>query len=188
VLADRESLLDAAERVVREVGPDVTMEAIAAAATVTKPILYRTVGDKDAVVAALADRFVDRINEAGTVAVAGARDEREGLHRLIRSFIDQVDGDRNLFLFVTAGGSSATRIGQELRLADRSAAPMAAQFAAQRSRAGLDPAVADTWAYGIIGTLHFAILWWLRTESVTPAELADHLTELLWSGTGLPLR
>ena len=44
MLAGREQLLDAAERAVRSAGPQVTMEAIAAEANVTKPILYRGVG------------------------------------------------------------------------------------------------------------------------------------------------
>ena len=53
LVADREQLLNAAERIIRSHGPDVTMEAIAFASTVTKPILYRTVGDRDAVVASV---------------------------------------------------------------------------------------------------------------------------------------
>lgn len=182
LLADRETLLAAAERVIRASGPDVTMEAIAAGATVTKPILYRTIGDKDAVVEALADRFVDRINAAGGVALADASSPRDGFARLIRSFLDEVVADRNVFLFVTAGGSSGKRLGEEVRLADRSATPLAAQLAAQRRAAGLDPSVAEAWAYGVIGALHFATLWWLRDDSMSVGTLTEQLTELLWSG------
>lgn len=39
-------LLAAAERAIAAIGPDVTMDQIAAEADVTKPILHRTVGDK----------------------------------------------------------------------------------------------------------------------------------------------
>ena len=184
VLADRARLLAAAETVIRRNGPDVTMEAIAAEATVTKPILYRNIGDKDAVVTALAERFVDRVNDAATIALIGATDSRDGLHRLIGSFVDVIEADRNLYLFVTAVGSSTDRFGEALRLADRSALPMAEQLAAQRRADGLDSKVALTWAYGLIGALHFATLWWLRDDSCEASELTNHLSELLWSGLG----
>ena len=64
MLASREQLLDAAERVIAEQGPDATMEEIAAAATVTKPILYRAVGDRAALVNALSEAMIDRISTA----------------------------------------------------------------------------------------------------------------------------
>jgi AcrR family transcriptional regulator len=186
--ADRATLLAAAERAIDAEGPDVTMEAIAAAAAVTKPILYRSVGDKSALAAALAERFVDRINAAGAAAVSGAVDARDGLRRLVGSFIEVVETHRNLFLFVTDAGAGDDRLGQVLRLADRSARPLARDLAAQRVADGLDPAVALTWAYGLIGTLHFATLWWLRDQTCSSAEIADHLTEMLWSGIGGPAK
>ena len=181
LIADRAALLAAAERAVRAHGPDVTMEAIAAEAAVTKPILYRAVGDKDAVATALAERFVDRINAAGALAIKEAAGGRDGLRRLIGSFIEVVEQDRHLFLFVTDAGSNEDRTGLVLRLADRSARPIAHDLAARRA-AGLDPTVALMWAYGIIGTLHFVTLWWLRDQTASATEIADHLTELLWSG------
>ena len=184
VLADRTQLLAAAERVIRTDGPDVTMEAIASAATVTKPILYRSVGDRDALVAALAELFVDRINVAASAALTTARTPRDQLRSLVAAFVGVVVNDRNLYLFVTAGGSNDDRLGQALRLADRSALPIAEQLAMQRTAAGKDPAVALAWAYGLIGTLQFVTLWWLRDGTLAPNQLVDHVTELLWSGVG----
>ena len=181
LVADREQLLAAAERVIRDDGPDVTMEAIAAASTVTKPILYRTVGDRDAVIAALAERFVERLNAAGTAAVAGANGSRDGLRRMVEAYVDVVEDERNLFLFLTAS-SSGSDPGRALRLADRSAEPIATQLAAHRRHAGLDPAVASTWAYAMIGALQYVTLWWLRDQPWGPKTLVDHVTQLLWSG------
>lgn len=184
LIANRETLLAAAERAIDNHGPDVTMEAIAAEASVTKPILYRTVGDKNAVAAALAAVFVERINAAGAIAVTGAADPRDRLRRLVRSFVELVERNRNLYIFVTDAGASQDRLGQVLRLADRSAQPIARDLTAQRVADGLDPRVAVAWAYGLIGTLHFTTLWWLRDQTCTAEEIVDHLTELLWSGIG----
>ena len=181
LVADREQLLGAAERLIRTDGPDVTMEAIAAASTVTKPILYRTIGDREAVTAALAERFVERLNTAGTAAVEKATGPRDGLRRMVEAYVDIVQDERNLFLFVTAGSSVADP-GQALRLADRSAVPIAAQLANHRRNHGLDPSVASTWAYGMIGAMQYVTLWWLRDQPWGPKKLVDQLTQLLWSG------
>ena len=95
-----------------------------------------------------------------------------------------VDSNRNLYLFVTASRSNVDRIGHALRLADRSARPIAKLLAARRGETDEDPAVALTWAYGLIGALQFVTHWWLRDDVVGPDELVEHMTELLWSGVG----
>ena len=184
MLADRSQLLAAAERAIRADGPDVTMEAIASAASVTKPILYRGIGDRDALVAALAELFVDRINAAAAAARKRARTPRTRLRSLVAAYVEVVNSNRNLYLFVTAGGSNVDRIGHALRLADRSAWPIARQLAARRMETDQDPDVALTWAYGLIGALQFVTHWWLRDGAVGQDELVEHMTELLWSGVG----
>ena len=57
VIADRDQLLSAAEALIGRDGPQVSLAAIAAQAGVTKPTLYREVGDRDALVHALAERL-----------------------------------------------------------------------------------------------------------------------------------
>ena len=182
LVADRAQLLAAAERLIRSQGPGVTMEAVAAEAAVTTPILYRTVGDKDALAEALAEVLVDRVNAAVTAAVVGAADEREGFRRFVAAYFGQVEAHRDLYLFVTGGATGDDGLTRALRLADRSAVPLAARLAEQRAAAGLDPAAARVWAYGVIGALHFVTLSWLRDAAGGPDETARHITELLWSG------
>ena len=92
--------------------------------------------------------------------------------------------DRNLYLYVTAGGSSDDRVRQALLLADRTAQDFAAGIAVFRAAQGADPSVALAWAYGLIGTLHFVTLWWLRDGTTDADDLADQITTLLWSGLG----
>jgi AcrR family transcriptional regulator len=55
----RRELLEAADRVVLRDGPGASMNAIAAEAGITKPILYRHFGDKGGLYAALAKRRAD---------------------------------------------------------------------------------------------------------------------------------
>lgn len=155
VIANRDTLLDAAEQLIREQGPSVSLAAIAAAAGVTKPILYREVGDKDVLVNALAQRLSERMAAASMQLVAAARTPREGLRNLVTAYLDFAARERYLYLFVTAGGTGDDRVQQSLLLADSAAQQFAAPIAAYREAHNADPAVATVWSYGLLGALHY---------------------------------
>lgn len=183
LIADRSQLLDAAERSIEAHGVDVTMEAIAAEASVTKPILYRTIGDRDALVAALSDRFVERINVAAAVAAGEATTRRDIVLRIIRSFVETVETQPNLFLFVTAGIRNGDGLTRSLSVGDVAAAPLAELLS--RLHGGErppDPLTSLIWARALIGASQYATLWWLRDRSCGAEELAERITDLLWSG------
>jgi AcrR family transcriptional regulator len=184
VLADRGALLDAAERLIRAQGSAVTLDAIAAEAGITKPILYRNVGDKDALVIALAERLVARMTTEVTSLVAAASSGRDRLRALVGGYLEFAALDRHIYLYVTAGGRSDDRVRQALLLADRTAESFARGIAVTRNAQGADASVAQAWAYGMIGSLHFVTLWWLRDGAADVDKIADQITALLWSGLG----
>jgi AcrR family transcriptional regulator len=182
VIADRDALLDAAERLVRAKGPSVTLDAIAAEAGVTKPILYRGVGDKDALVVAMAERLITRMTAAVTGLVTSARGPQERTRSLVLGYLQQAAVDRHVYLYVTAGGRGDDRVQQALMLADRSATGFADSIIALRTMQGADASVAEVWAYGMIGTLHFVTLWWLRGGATDIDTVAEQIASLMWSG------
>lgn len=179
VVPDREQLLAAALRLIRANGPDVTMDDIAAAAGVSKPIVYRDIGDKDALVAALAERFVDQLNDAVERPTVRSTGGRATFAASMRAAFEVIDDDRNLFLFVTAGGPGTESVRL---LIDRSSSRMIEQFSAIRTAAGLDPLPARTWAYAVVGAIQVAAMMWLRDGYGERNDIADHLTELMWPG------
>jgi AcrR family transcriptional regulator len=185
VIADRETLLEAAERRIRGHGPVVSLEAIAAEAGVTKPILYRSVGDKDALVLALAQRLATRMADDVARLVASAATPRDGLRSLVGGYLRHAAADRHLYLYVTAGGASDDRVRQSLLLADDAASQFAASIEAYRATRGADPTVAKVWAYGMVGALHFVTLWWLRDQALDVEVVTEQITALLWSGLEL---
>ena len=185
VLVDRGTLLAAAEKLIREKGPNVSLQAIAIEAGVTKPTLYREVGDRDALVSALAERLAARMADAVTRLVATASAPREGLRNLVAGYLDLAASDRHLYLFVTAGGTGDDRVQQSLLLADGAASQFAEPIAAYRVAHDADPAVAVVWSYGLVGALHYVTLWWLRDQATDIDVLIDQITSLLWSGMGL---
>ena len=184
---DRERLLDAAERVIRRAGPQVSLERIARTAGVTKPALFAHVGDRRALVRGLAERLLTRIETAVQAALAG-RDGRAALEHMIRAQLDTIAADRHVYAFVNGSGAGDTTLSSTLGFARRAAAPLAAGIAEARIRAGQDPAPAEAWGVAIIGMLHMVGLWWLddRDREVDAARLAAQLAELLWSGLAPP--
>lgn len=182
VLADREALLAAAERLVRKQGPDVSLDAIAIEAGVTKPILYRGVGDRHALLQALTERLNQRMAEGVERQVAAASSAEDALRYLVSGYLEHAKAERNLYLYVTAGVIGDDRLRQSLMLADGTARQFAASIAAYRSARGADPSVATVWSYGLVGALHYVTLWWLREESTDQEAVTEQLTALLWSG------
>ena len=178
-VADREQVLAAALRVIRADGPDVTMDDIAAAAGVSKPIVYRNIGDKDALVAALSEMFVDQLNEAVERSTARGSGGRSTFAASMRATLEVIDDDRNLFLFVTAGGPGTESVRQ---LVERSSSRMIDQFSALRTAAGLDPVPVRTWAYATVGAIQVAAMMWLRDGYGERDDVADHITQLMWPG------
>lgn len=180
VLVGREQLLDAAVRAIAERGPDATMEEIAAAATVTKPILYRTIGDRAALVNALSEAMIDRITAAIGDALTGYTEPRAQFEAAVRGYLSAVDADRNLFLFVNAGRQETEELR---RLVDRSATLMIELFSAAPGLS--EPATARTWAYSILGAFQIVTVMWLDNEYSDRDTVAADLTALLWPGIEL---
>ena len=182
VIADRETLLAAAERLIRKRGPGVSLDAIAVEAGVTKPILYRGVGDRDALVQALALRLSARMADAMERLVADAEGPRDALRRLVGTHLESAAAERHLYLYVTAGGTSEDRVRQSLLLADDAARRFEPGIAAYRTSRGADASVATVWSYAFVGALHFVTLWWLRESTLDIDAVSEQITELFWQG------
>lgn len=157
------------------------MDEIAAGASVTKPILYRTIGDKAALVAALSEWLIDQIDRSVNTAGGSATDPVAAFEAAIRGYVAAVDADRNLFLFVN---SAAPGTDQFRRLVDRSAASMISVFSTARANVGLDPDGARTWAWAIVGALQVVTTMWLRDDDGDIDALVRDVSQLLWSGLG----
>ena len=52
----------------------------------------------------------------------------------------------------------------------------------QLRAAGLDAGGAEPMAFGIVGMVHHAGDWWIRSQTMSRDALTDYLSTLLWSG------
>jgi AcrR family transcriptional regulator len=177
----RADLLDAAERAVLREGPAASMNAIAAEAGITKPILYRHFGDKAGLYVALADRHIETLLAMLRSALSQPLPRRERTHAAIDAWLRLVEGSPGLYRFLVHRGQAEepevrTRVALfQRRLGDALAAGIAAELGmeeAERDRA-------KAWAHGIVGMVQAASDWWLDEQPFPRADLALHLTDLI---------
>jgi AcrR family transcriptional regulator len=182
--ARREELLEAALRAIRRDGPGVSMDAIAAEAGCSKPIVYRHFGDRDGLIEALADRFAGELVVAIDQALSSELPPAQLLRGTVDAYLAFVERDPNVYRFLVG------RLADPLSAADsRGLVALVGQRVAivlgeQLRALGLDSGPAEPWAFGIVGMVHLAGDWWLDRRTMTRDRLVEYLTTLLWQGLG----
>jgi AcrR family transcriptional regulator len=180
----RGELLDAAVAAVREHGPAISMERLAAAGGVTKPILYRHFRDRDGLITAISERFAaDLLEEIFQPLQAGALDPRDQLVATVDAYVSFVEREPNLYRFLVQ--QAARRPEGQSHVSDLidTIAKQVAVVIGERLRAlGFDSGPAVAWSYGIIGLVHQAADWWVDDRTMPRERLVDYLTGLLWEG------
>jgi len=180
LVVDREVILDAAERVIVRDGSGASIEAIAAEAGVTKPIVYARVGARDDLCDALAVRLSARLEKAARDRVKSLEPSHESLVQFFHATLETIREHRPLFLFVSRGGDDKAE--RTLHLAGRSAPRLAELLTVWRGSLGLDASSAEPWAYGIIGMLNLVSLWWIESSEEPVRALSERLADLVWPG------
>ncbi|MGG2460734.1 TetR family transcriptional regulator [Streptomyces sp. RGM 3693] len=183
----RRELLEAAERIVLRDGPGASMNAIAAEAGITKPILYRHFGDKGGLYRALAVRHTDALLANLRAALDAQALRRERVEATLDAYLVAIETRPQVYRFLMhpadednpsesgfdVGRHSAPllrRLGEEL-----------AKVISERLDLGPDGAErARVWGHGIVGMMHAAGDWWLRERPCSREQLVRHLTDLLW--------
>lgn len=181
----RAELLDAAVAAIAKHGPGASMEQIARAAGVTKPILYRHVGGREEFVAALADRFVSQLQERLTAAVDDASAHpREALSRGIDAYLEMIDRENALYRFLlrhageVGGGEVLSAVIRQI------AQSMVAVIGERVREGGGDSGAAEPWGYGIVGMAHAVGDWWLEHKTMPRQRVVEYLVTLIWEGMG----
>ena len=159
------------------------MDAIAAAAGVSKPVLYRYFADKGQLWLAVGQRVAGELVAALVPAVSAVREERAVVAAVIDVYLQRIEADPDLYQFV----AQRAGVSQEPDLiadATRTIASGLARVLGDRLRAlGLDAGPAEPWAYGMVGYVRAVGDWWLRHDRpIGRAALTEYLTTLLWSG------
>jgi AcrR family transcriptional regulator len=164
----------------------VTMDGVAAAVGVTKPLLYNYFGNKEQLYLACLERAGDALVATVVDAVAQTTEPTEALRAGLRAFFEFFDDDRAAWsvLFdetLPAGGEIADRIAAyRTRLRDLTAAAIAEQLPRKRrDRARIEVEALST---AVMGAAEALVRWWLADRSMSAAEVAGLLIATIEPG------
>lgn len=181
----RAELLDAATAAIRQIGADATMAELAAAAGITKPILYSHFGDKAGLGAALAARVVAELNESLLAGLTVGTTARDRMRATIDAFVDFVQREPELYSFLVRGAVGPDGgFGDAAGLMGEIGNQITIVLGTALRSTGRDSGSAEVWSYGIIGAVFVAAEWWLQRPVVSREQLVDDLCRLLWDGLG----
>jgi AcrR family transcriptional regulator len=184
--ARREALLDAADRAVRRHGAEVSMEAVAAEAGITKPVLYRHFGDREGLLAAVATRHARRLVDELDRALAAEDHPRARIRTTVDTYLAFLERDPELHRFATRLPGTARELDGDSPMRDalgRVCDQVAGAVRAELTAAGLPPSPATTWGEGMVGMVQLVGDRWLDgTSRRDRQQLVAELTDLLWHG------
>lgn len=151
------------------------MDEIAAEAGVTKPIIYRTIGDKAAIGLALAEYLSLHVQATTVEAGASESDPQLRFMATVRAVFEYLADEQALFLFVEQGWGSADGSHTAL-LIERAAESIIDGFAESADGTAHPPEAVRTWAYATVGSLRTVANMWVRDRYCDLDELVAYAT------------
>lgn len=181
-------MLDAAVEVFSRRGFHVaSMDEIAEAAGVSKPMIYAYLGSKDDLFSACLHREAGRLIDRITAAVPADLPPDQQLHRGLLAFFgfvaDHRDGWIVLYRQARVQGGFAAEIDT---LRERIIAVVAALLAGSADAAAHGRAAPT--AHALVGAAEALSDWGVDHPDQTPEKLAGRLMDLVWTGLGGVLR
>ncbi|MER8090337.1 TetR family transcriptional regulator [Streptomyces sp. NPDC058316] len=184
----RRELLEAADRVVLRDGPGASMNAIAAEAGITKPILYRHFGDKGGLYRALAKRHTDALLIALRAALDAPAERRRRVESTLDTYLAAIEARPQVYRFLMHPSDDSAPSTEQGFDVGRHSAPLLRRLGeelalviAERVDLGPDSeAMARIWGHGIVGMMHAAGDWWLGERPCSREQLVRSLADLLW--------
>ncbi|MEU3496216.1 TetR family transcriptional regulator [Kitasatospora cineracea] len=178
----REQLLNAADRVIQREGPSASMNAIAAEAGITKPILYRHFGDRNGLIGALTQRHTAGLLAAVRSALNEPLERRDRVEHVLDVYLAAIESRPQVYRLLThPEPGDPTGAGNALAPALRQIAEEITRAIQQQIDLGQEsPLLSETWGRSITGMVLAAGDWWLETRPCPRARMVQALADLLW--------
>ena len=179
--ARREQILDVALEVFGQAGYHGTsMNDVADAAGVTKPVLYQHFDSKRELYRALLDEVGNRLLSAIAKATADAPDGKSQTQRGFQAYFRWVAEDHDEYKLLNGGG---TRRDDEFRTAIQRVTDEAANAIAPLIAVDIEPEHRRTIAHAIVGLAEGASRRLVELdENFDPDEVARQVSDLAWAG------
>ncbi|EMY32864.1 TetR family transcriptional regulator [Arthrobacter crystallopoietes BAB-32] len=192
----RKELLRAARHAVHRLGPDASMEDIAAAAGTSKPVFYRYFGDKAGLQRAVGEAVAGRMQAKLQEAAETATTAHAGLRAMVEVYLQMAESSPNVYAFVTRTAGAGNPAGAQgdaavpghffAAVTAMIEAPLRHHLATHSSAGSAQLKAASFWPPAAIGMVRAAGELWLGTPSgdgkPSREEMAEQLTGWLWAG------
>ena len=178
----RAQLIDVGRSVFARNGYEGTsVEEIARAAGVSKPIVYQHFGGKVGLHAVIVDREMEYVVQSVAVAIATGS-PRARFQGAVLAFLNYVKAHPDGFVVLTRDAPSTVGPGMNSVISDLGER-IGVIFEAEFEKAGMDPRVAPIYAHALIGMVTSTGQWWMDQSSNYPVdEVAAHVAALGWMG------
>jgi AcrR family transcriptional regulator len=182
-----EQTLEAAHALFAERGyAAVTMDEIAAAIGVTKPLLYNYFGNKERLYIACMEKAGDSLIATIADAVSETANPGDALGAGVRAFFSFLDTDRSAWavLFdetLPHGGEVFDRVAAYRgQILDLVSASLLAQLPMRRREAA--KVEVEALSTALLGASEALARWWLRTEAISAEDAAELLISTVEPG------
>ncbi|MFQ4148850.1 TetR family transcriptional regulator [Arthrobacter sp. LAPM80] len=183
----RRALINAARRAIHRLGPDASMEDIAATAGTSKSVFYRYFGDKSGLRQALGAVVIRQMQETIAAARQAASEPREGVTAMVAAYLQMAQTSPNVYFFSTVPTDGDTSQSGELSGFFASVTEMITE--PLRHLMG-DPAspLVGYWPTAAIGLVRTAGELWLQAPEdpakPEPTAMAEQISTWLFDGVG----
>jgi AcrR family transcriptional regulator len=178
----REQLLAVGRHLFAERGFEGTsVEEIAAAAGVSKPVVYEHFGGKEGLYAVVVDRETRKLLDLFTGALVGDR-PRVLLEQAAFALLDYIEDSADGFRILVRDSPVAQSTGTFASLISDVASQVEHILRDQFSARGFDTKHAPMYAQMLVGMVALTGQWWLDVRKPRKSEVAAHLVNLAWNG------
>lgn len=178
----RAQLIEVGRRVLAQHGYQATtVEEIARAAGVSKPIVYEHFGGKEGLFAVVVDREMDFLVQRVADSISSGT-PRQRFESATLAFLGYIQERPDGFAVLTRDAPPSGRgPGMHSVIADL-AERIKDIFDQEFGLLGWDPKVSPIYAHALIGMVTSTGQWWMENPGLTADEVGRHLAALGWMG------
>ncbi|TDD35172.1 TetR/AcrR family transcriptional regulator [Actinomadura sp. KC06] len=179
----REQLLNIGRTLFAARGLDGTsVEEIASAAGVSKPVVYEHFGGKEGLYAVVVDREFERLLRLVTEALNSAVHYRSKLEKAALALLEYIEENPDGFRILVRDSHGGTGTGSYASLLSEIAGEVEYILAQEFDRHGYDDKFASLYAQSLVGMVALTGQWWLDVRKPRREDVAAHVVNLAWNG------
>ncbi len=159
-----------------------TIEDIAAAAGVSKPVVYEHFGSKEGLYNEVVDIEFQRLLKVMTESLSADAGPRVLVERAAYALLDYIENFTDGFRILTRDAPPAQPEGTFSTLLSRITRQVEHILSKEFGSRGLSAEVGGMYAQMLVGMVAMTGQWWLDTRTPDKATVAAHLVNLSWNG------